>query len=53
MTDIQSLERDIVASISAASDEAALEGVRVSALGKEGSIRSELLKTARRPYVAG
>src|SRR6185312_10085278 len=44
MTDIQSLERDIVASISAASDETALEGVRVSALGKKGSI-SELLKT--------
>jgi phenylalanyl-tRNA synthetase alpha chain len=44
MTDIQSLERDIVASIGAASDETALEGVRVSALGKKGSI-SELLKT--------
>src|SRR6266851_9955396 len=44
MTDIQSLERDIVASIGAASDEAALEGVRVSALGKKGAI-SELLKT--------
>jgi len=44
MTDIQSLERDIVASIGAASDEAALEVVRVSALGKKGSI-SELLKT--------
>src|SRR6185312_12162378 len=44
MTDIQSLERDIVASISAASDETALEGVRVSALGKKGSI-GELLKT--------
>jgi phenylalanyl-tRNA synthetase alpha chain len=44
MTDIQNLERDIVASIGAASDEAALEGVRVSALGKKGSI-SELLKT--------
>jgi phenylalanyl-tRNA synthetase alpha chain len=44
MSDIQSLERDILASISAASDEAALEGVRVGALGKKGSI-SELLKT--------
>jgi phenylalanyl-tRNA synthetase alpha chain len=44
MSDIQSLERDILASISAASDEAALESVRVTALGKKGSI-SELLKT--------
>jgi phenylalanyl-tRNA synthetase alpha chain len=44
MSDIQSLERDILASIGAASDEAALEGVRVTALGKKGSI-SELLKT--------
>jgi len=42
MTDIQSLERDIIASIGAASDEAALEGVRISALGKKGAI-SELL----------
>src|SRR5690349_25088437 len=44
MTDIQSLERDIVGAIAAAADEAALEQVRVSALGKKGSI-SELLKT--------
>ena len=44
MADIQSLERGILASIGAASDEAALEGVRVAALGKKGSI-SELLKT--------
>jgi phenylalanyl-tRNA synthetase alpha chain len=44
MTDIQGLERDILGAVSAASDEAALEAVRVSALGKKGSI-SELLKT--------
>ena len=44
MSDIQSLERDILASVGAASDEAALESVRVSALGKKGTI-SELLKT--------
>jgi len=44
MNDIVSLERQILESISAASDETALEGVRVSALGKKGSI-SELLKT--------
>jgi phenylalanyl-tRNA synthetase alpha chain len=44
MTDIQSLERDIASAITAAADEAALEQVRVAALGKKGSI-SELLKT--------
>ena len=44
MSDIQKLERDILAAIESASDEAALEAVRVSALGKKGSI-SELLKT--------
>ena len=44
MSDIQTLERDILASIEAAKDEAALEAVRVSALGKKGSV-SELLKT--------
>jgi phenylalanyl-tRNA synthetase alpha chain len=44
MTDIQSLERDIASAIAGAADEAALEQVRVSALGKKGSI-SELLKT--------
>jgi phenylalanyl-tRNA synthetase alpha chain len=44
MSDIQSLEREILANIGAASDEAALETVRVGALGKKGSV-SELLKT--------
>ncbi len=44
MPDIQILQRDILDAIAAASDEAALEQVRVSALGKKGSI-SELLKT--------
>ncbi len=44
MTDTASLERQILDSITAASDEAALEAVRVAALGKKGSI-SELLKT--------
>ncbi len=44
MSDTASLERQILESVSAASDEAALESVRVSALGKKGSI-SELLKT--------
>ena len=44
MTDIASLEQKIAADIAAASDEAALEAVRVAALGKSGSV-SALLKT--------
>ena len=44
MSDIQTLEHDILSAIACAADEAALEQVRVSALGKKGSI-SELLKT--------
>src|ERR1700749_644270 len=44
MSDIQTLERDLLAGIDAAQDEAALEAVRVGALGKKGSV-SELLKT--------
>ena len=44
MTDIPSLQSDILAQVSAAGDEAALEAVRVAALGKKGSI-SELMKT--------
>lgn len=44
MADIDTLERDIIAAVAAAADEAALEAVRVSALGKKGSV-SELLKT--------
>ena len=44
MSDIASLQSDILAQILAAGDEAALEAIRVAALGKKGSI-SELLKT--------
>lgn len=44
MAEIESLERDIRTAVTAAADEAALEEVRVAALGKKGSI-SELLKT--------
>jgi phenylalanyl-tRNA synthetase alpha chain len=44
MSDIDSLEPNILAEISAANDEAALEAVRVAALGKKGTI-SELLKS--------
>src|SRR5215207_8373071 len=44
MTNLTTLERDLLTHVESAPDEAALEGVRVSALGKKGSV-SELLKT--------
>src|SRR6202022_9073 len=44
MTDLATLERTILTDIAAAGDEAALEAVRVAALGKKGSI-SALLAT--------
>src|SRR4051795_7599732 len=44
MSDIAILEQQIGSAISATSDEAALESVRVAALGKSGSV-SALLKT--------
>ena len=44
MTELTTLERDLIAQVEGASDEASLEAVRVSALGKKGSV-SELLKT--------
>ncbi len=44
MTDLSSLETDLMAQIAASADEAALEAVRVAALGKKGSI-SALLAT--------
>ncbi len=44
MSDLPTLERELLAAVTNAPDEAALEEVRVSALGKKGSV-SELLKT--------
>src|SRR5947209_6444823 len=44
MSDVTTLEPEILGAIAAASDEAALEAVRVGALGKSGSV-SALLKT--------
>ena len=44
MTDLSTLERDLLGQVGAAPDEATLEGLRVAALGKKGTI-SELLKT--------
>ncbi len=44
MSDLESLKSSLMSEIQAASDEAAIEAVRVNALGKKGSV-SELLKT--------
>ena len=44
MADIAKLESELLAAVAAARDDAALEAVRVAALGKKGSI-SELLKS--------
>ena len=44
MTDIAALQSEILAAVAGAADEAALEAVRVSALGKKGSV-SALLAT--------
>ncbi|HRY04441.1 MAG TPA: phenylalanine--tRNA ligase subunit alpha [Beijerinckiaceae bacterium] len=42
MSDLQTLETEILGQISAAADEGALENVRVSALGKKGSVSALL-----------
>jgi phenylalanyl-tRNA synthetase alpha chain len=44
MTDLRTLKTELTAAIAAANDEAALENVRIAALGKSGSV-SALLKT--------
>jgi phenylalanyl-tRNA synthetase alpha chain len=44
MSDLQALEAQLLSDITAAHDEAALEALRVAALGKKGSV-SELLKS--------
>ena len=44
MADTAQLEKDLLAAVAAANDEAALESLRVAALGKSGSITA-LLKT--------
>ena len=44
MSDLNSLERKLLADIAAAGEESALEAVRIAALGKSGSV-SALLKT--------
>ena len=47
MTDIPALETELTAAVAATNDEAALEAVRVAALGRNGSV-SALLKTLGR-----
>ncbi len=42
MSDIRQLETEILASIEAAGDEAALEAVRVAAIGKKGTISEQM-----------
>jgi phenylalanyl-tRNA synthetase alpha chain len=44
MADLKQLESELLKAVEAAKDEAAIEAVRVAALGKKGSV-SELLKT--------
>ena len=44
MSDINALETKLLSDIAAAQDEGALEGMRITALGRKGSV-SELLKT--------
>ncbi|TIN13298.1 MAG: hypothetical protein E5Y59_14205, partial [Mesorhizobium sp.] len=44
MSDMETLENSLMSDISSAADEQAIEAVRVSALGKKGSV-SEMLKT--------
>ncbi len=44
VTDLSALEQELLARISSASDEAAVEAVRVEALGKQGAV-SALMKT--------
>ena len=44
MTELDTLKSQLMSEIAAAADEAAIEAVRLSALGKKGSV-SELLKT--------
>ena len=42
MSDVEKIQRDLIAAIEAAGDEAALEALRVAALGKKGSITEQL-----------
>lgn len=47
MSDIKQLETDILAAIEGAADEAALETVRVGAIGKKGSISEQMKSLGR------
>ena len=52
MSDTAQLEQQILAEVAAASDEAALEAVRVAALGKSGSVTA-LIENARHSAAGG
>jgi len=47
MTDIDQVEADLLAKVAGAGDEAALEGVRVAALGKSGTVSGLLASLGR------
>ena len=49
MTDLASLQSEILASVAASSDEAGLEALRVGALGKKGSISALLATLGKMP----
>jgi phenylalanyl-tRNA synthetase alpha chain len=49
MSELASLEAELLASIEAASDEAALEAVRVASLGKKGSVSALLATLGKMP----
>lgn len=49
MSDLDSLEADILAAVAAANDEAALESVRIGALGKKGSVSNLLAGLGKLP----
>ncbi len=46
MTDLAALERDTLAAVAAAADEAALDLVRVAALGKSGTVTGSSRRSA-------
>ncbi len=49
MSDLDSLQSQILTAIAAAADEASLEAVRVAALGKKGSLSAELATLGKLP----
>ena len=48
MTDIAQLENELLAAVASAKDETVLEAVRISALGKSGSIACGMMTSRAR-----